>query len=73
MLFEILRRGVRQNQSLILPAGAKPMGTAYQESGTAGTAELAGERRLDTGSGLQPDFFAPLRKLPRTAAAHENR
>src|SRR5688572_2226862 len=40
-LFEITRRGSRQPRSLIVPAVARPMGTAFQESATAGTAELA--------------------------------
>lgn len=40
-LFQILRRGARQNKSLIVPAVAQSMGTAFQESATAGTAELA--------------------------------
>ncbi len=40
-LFEITRRGSKQNRSLIVPAVAKPFGTAFQESAIAGTAELA--------------------------------
>jgi hypothetical protein len=40
--FEILRRGSRQtNISLVLPAAAALEGIAFQESATAGTAELA--------------------------------
>lgn len=39
--FDILRRGQRQNISLIVPAVAAAEGIAFQESATAGTAELA--------------------------------
>lgn len=48
-LFEILRRGSRQNISLILPAVAALEGTAFQESATAGTGEL--------GDGTKKAFF----------------
>lgn len=47
--FNILRRGSRQNESWILPAVAAPAGRAFQESATAGTAELA--------DGTKPAFF----------------
>lgn len=40
-LFEILRRGQRQSESLLLPNAVAPLGRAFQESATAGTAELA--------------------------------
>lgn len=40
-LFEISRPGPGRHISLILPAGAAVRGLAYQESATAGTAELA--------------------------------
>jgi hypothetical protein len=39
--FEILRRGQRANISLILPQAAAPRGAVFQESATAGAAELA--------------------------------
>ena len=39
--FEILIRGPRPNVSLLLPSGAKARGLAFQESATAGLAELA--------------------------------
>ena len=53
-LFEILRRGVRQNKSLIVPSVAQPMGMAFQESATAGTAELADSTKPFAGFVTRP-------------------